>query len=261
MLIHDDIEDNAIQRRGKRALHKIFGEEQAINTGDYLHTLSWEPICEFLYKNRKIGKLVYNKFTDIIKTTISSQSEDLDFSHFVGSFKNINELKYYKIASGKGAYYSVYGPMQLGAIIANQNIKTINILKDIGEPAGIAAQIQNDILDMIEKSKSGIKFQDIYEGKLTLMLIHTVKLANKYEKLQIKKIYSKKQNKTVYDINFIVRLFKKYNSIEYAKEMRDKYGDFAQKKFKEYEQLLPNNKFRRILKDAINAQYKNYKHT
>ena len=48
ILIHDDIEDNSESRRGKPALHKIHGNELAINAGDAVHISMWKALKDYM---------------------------------------------------------------------------------------------------------------------------------------------------------------------------------------------------------------------
>ena len=263
MLIHDDIEDKSEYRRKKLALHKIYGEELALNCGDYLHTEAWSAIADYIVEHGAInGGRMYRKFYDIVNRTIGAQTLDLEFSYNVRDFSKIDEKIYYKIANGKGAYYSVYGPLQMGAIVANQSNMVLKMLKDMGSPAGIAAQIQNDILDIEEGNVSNRGYQDLYDGKLTLISLHISKKANAYERTRIKSIYAKsRQDKSESDIEFLLEMIKKHKGLKYAAQKRDAFGRIADKMFVKYEKRLPNNRFKEILSSAITSQYKTYQHT
>ena len=50
ILAHDDFEDNSLERRGKPALHRIYGAELAVNATDALHIIMWK----MLKNNEKI---------------------------------------------------------------------------------------------------------------------------------------------------------------------------------------------------------------
>jgi len=222
MLIHDDIEDKSEYRRKKLALHKIYGEELALNCGDYIHTEAWSAIADYMAEHGSTnGGRMYRKFYDIVNTTIGAQTLDLEFSYSIRDFSKVDEQFYYKIANGKGAYYSVYGPLQIGAIVANQQERVLKMLQDMGSPAGIAAQIQNDILDIEEGNMSNRGYQDLYEGKLTLISLHIFNKANASEKARIKSIYAKnRQDKSESDIEFLLRMIKKHKGLEYTAHKR-----------------------------------------
>ena len=263
MLIHDDIEDKAAMRRGGPALHMMFGEELALNAGDFLQAESWHALCEFMAESDKhTARAMYNKFYDIMRTTVFAQGLDLQFSHSAVALDSMNEEVYYEIAAGKGSYYSVYGPMQMGAIVAKQGTRVLDAIQKIAKPAGVAAQIQNDILDMTESMKSGRRYQDLYEGKITPMLINTFACSDVGERDMMKRVYAKQQEaKTEEDISMLLHLNEKYKSLDYAAKKRDYYGLQAEKMLDKYDKLLPNNEFKEIFKAAIIAQYKNYQHT
>jgi geranylgeranyl diphosphate synthase type II len=263
LLIHDDLLDKSEFRRGGPTLHKVYGEELALNCGDYLQAEAWSAIAEYIIKYGTYrGKRLSEKFYDIINTTIDAQTLDVNFSRKTRDFSEVDEKDYYKIAGGKGSFYSVYGPLQLGAIIAGQPQRMINILKKIGEPAGVAAQIQNDILDMEEGTVSSRGYQDLYEGKLTLISLYVFNSATKSEKIKISSIFAKeREEKSDLDIEFLLNLIRKYEGLEYAAKKRDEFGHLADKMFVRYADSLPENRFKEILKSAITSEYRAYKHT
>ena len=111
----------------------------------------------------------------------------------------------------------MYGPLQLGAIAGD---KVVAALKEVGNDAGKAFQIADDILDVIgDEKKFGKKpLGDLYEGKVTLIILHAYKNATPEEKAKINGIYRKRRSEKTWEINFLNDMIKKYGSIaSYAK--------------------------------------------
>jgi len=219
-IIHDDVEDNGKIRRGLPALHRIYGNAQAINAGDHLHMEVWNVLKDYIKdKGMKKGIPVYEKFYDIVKSTIEWQHVDLSFTERRGNIDTINEKAYYKLADKKSAYYSVYGPLQIGMLCSWPTPDNLTLLEEIGKPVGIAAQIQDDILDFEGLEDFGKnRYQDLYEGKPTLIILHTLKLVDNKEKKHIQNIYSKiPAEKTDNDIGFLLGMIRKHKGIEYTK--------------------------------------------
>ncbi len=257
ILVHDDIEDHSELRRGKASLNKLYGFEIALNAGDAGHIVMWKMLKDYLISNKN-GILVYNKFLDILEKTVEGQFLDINFIYNKKNFENIDEDLYFKIINSKTCYYTVYGPMQLGAIVAGADENTLKIIEEIGNPAGIAFQITDDVLDLTadEKVFGKQKYGDLYEGKITLIILNTYKNATQEEKNKINLIYSKSRNqKTSEDIEFILKLIDKYKGIEYAKKIGEHYTQIAKQNIEKYLTKLPNNEYSLILLSAIQELY------
>jgi geranylgeranyl diphosphate synthase type II len=177
ILIHDDIQDNSDERRGKPTLHKIYGPELAINAGDLLHTIMWRIILDINSKE------ISDEFYKIITRTELGQAVEQIWTN--QKLKKIENDKYFFIADSKSAYYTIAGPMRLGAILAHATKKQINSITEFGLYLGRCFQLVDDILD-IEQDKK--------EGKVTLAntkgIEYTKKLAEEM-KLKAKTIFDK----------------------------------------------------------------------
>ena len=74
LLVHDDFEDNSEERRGKPALHKIYGNELAINAGDYLHFLMWKILMDNAkVLGNEVSFRVLKEFERFMDITITGQ--------------------------------------------------------------------------------------------------------------------------------------------------------------------------------------------
>ncbi len=263
ILIHDDIEDNSELRRGKPALHKLYGSELAINAGDAVHMAMWKMLKDYIeMKGLKKGGVIYDKFYKMLEYTVEGQYIETNFIYNVRSIASASEDLYIRIASSKTGYYTVYGPMQIGALVAGQKDSTLDMLKEIGHPAGIAFQITDDILDMIadEKVFGKKRYGDLYEGKLTLIILYTYRKANAFEREKMEKIFSKRrEQKSEEEIFFLADLVDKYGGINFAKEKAKHYANLSKKAFEKYEGKLPNNQYKDIMLSFIDEAYKRHK--
>jgi len=174
ILIHDDIEDKSTKRRGKPTLHKLYGTELAINAGDALHIIMWKMIHDINSKE------ITNEFYKILlRTTLGQGVEQI----WTNSNKKIEEDNYFFVADSKSAYYSIAGPMRLGAILAEASKPELDKITEFGLHLGRCFQLVDDILDLE---------QDKNEGKSTLAIEkgidYTKKLAEG-EKNKAKKIF------------------------------------------------------------------------
>lgn len=173
ILIHDDIEDNSDERRHGPTLHKEYGHELAINAGDALHIIMWKMVNDI--RNPEIT----NEFYRMLMRTALGQGVEQIWTN--RKSKEINKDEYFFIADSKSAYYSIAGPMRLGAILANATKEQIDKITEFGLYLGRCFQLVDDLLDLEQDKK---------EGKVTLAntkgLEYTKKLASEMkDKAQI----------------------------------------------------------------------------
>jgi geranylgeranyl diphosphate synthase type II len=263
ILMQDDAEDGSELRRGKPTAHLIYGWVHAINATNTGQMAMWRMLKDYLIKmgNEK-GNRMYEKFYDMLEYTVEGQYIENKFIHNTKDLRQASEDLYFRILESKTCYYTVYGPMQIGAIAAGQPDSMLEILKDIGRNAGIAFQIQDDILDMTadEKVFGKKNFGDLYEGKITLMVLHAYEGATPEEKARMDAIYVKKrEDKTKEEIDFIREMVEKYKGLDYAKEVSKKHGAMAAESIEKYRSRLPQNEYTEIMLSAMKEMYERNK--
>jgi geranylgeranyl diphosphate synthase type II len=151
ILISDDIQDHSDSRRGKPSLHKLYGVEQALNASNVLENVMWKMMID-------VGSNDINDelFKIIMRTTLGQSVEMLWTSDKDAKF---TDDKYFFIADSKSAYYTIAGPMRLGAILAGATQKQLNSITEFGLYLGRCFQLVDDLLDLDQDKK---------EGKITL---------------------------------------------------------------------------------------------
>ncbi|MEM3883992.1 MAG: polyprenyl synthetase family protein, partial [Methanothrix sp.] len=232
----------------------------AIDASDTGQIAMWKMLKDYIIQaGVEKGNRLYEKFYDMMAYTVEGQYIENTFIQDTKDLSKADESLYMRIVDSKTCYYTVYGPMQLGAIVAGQSDETLELLKKVGENAGIAFQITDDILDMTaDEKKFGKKnFGDLYEGKLTLIILHSYKSATTEEKQKIDAIYRKKrQEKTQEEIDYLRSIIEKYDGIDYAKGVAKKYGSKAQELVEQYASTIPKNEYTDIIISAMQKLYK-----
>ncbi len=254
LLIHDDLEDNSCSRRGKPTLNKLHGFELATNAGDTLHVIMWKAIADIeKLLPIKIAREVREEFLRILFRTTVGQTAELLWTK-----KNILDFSdedWFYIADGKTSYYTIAGPMRLGAIVAGASKKELDKIADFGLLVGRSFQITDDILDLTSDF-CGLKkqqYNDLYEGKRTIITGHLYRKAKKGEREKIKKIFAKKrEGKSEKEINWIVQKIKEYGSIQYAKKIALEQKKEAMKIFENELKFLKERKARTKLLLLLN---------
>lgn len=141
-LIHDDIEDRSLTRRGKECIWVKWGEAQAINAGDALCALACSACSDL--RNEFSDHTALAAMTSLIQTNfLLTTGQYLDIA-----FENAEELKlddYWKMVRGKtGELISLC--FELGGMLAENSTCDLLKIKDLGMKIGLAFQVQDDWL-------------------------------------------------------------------------------------------------------------------
>ncbi|MFH0829950.1 MAG: polyprenyl synthetase family protein [Candidatus Aenigmatarchaeota archaeon] len=253
ILIHDDIEDDSDDRRGKPTLHKMYGSELAINAGDALHVLQWKMLAD----NRQVlGDAmmckVLNEFYSILERTTLGQTIEMEW--IKSNNFNFTEKDYYVISDSKTGLYTITGPMRLGAIIAGAQEHEMVALGKFGIPFGRAFQIQDDVLNLTaEQAKYGKEIGgDILEGKRTLMVAHLLANTDGHEKQKVIEIFSKpRQQKTQEETKWVLDMMRRKGSIDFGKRKSLEFAREAEQIFDREMGFLKDSPAKEALRAGI----------
>ena len=237
-LIVDDVEDDSELRRGKPTIHKIFGEDIAINLGNAMYFL---PLIIFIKKKNEIEKdrliKAYETYIEEMIKLSFGQGNDIVWHRGIIKDEKIREEEYLQMCAYKTGTLARMSA-KLAAILAEASDEIIEKIGRFAESIGIAFQIQDDILDVTAPESIGKTFgNDIKEGKRTLMVIYTLQKANEKDKKRLIEILNKHTD-DIEERKEAIEILKKYNSIEYAKNVARKTVEDS---WKEIEKIIPDN--------------------
>lgn len=254
ILMHDDWEDGNELRRGKPTLHKLYGDVYAVNAGDSAHMIMWKILHDASQiPNPQIGERLYDKFYDILLVTAEGQYYDLALTRSK-SITRFTLEDYWQSIYAKSVYYSVCGPMQLGAIAAGQPEKIIEKIKEYGVPIGNAFQTKDDLLDCTSTEDALGKTigNDVCEGVKTSILWHFVRNASPAQLEFANELYSKdRKEKSPFEIKKMLSLFKETKSIDFAQNLVDTFSAEALQKFEEQAKGIPESDIKETARDAM----------
>ncbi len=182
-LIHDDIEDSSLTRRGEPCMHIAEGEGLAINAGDLALSLVTGSVVDDPALNDAVKLRVLKELVDMTTRTIEGQALDIGWAR--DSRFDLSVDDYLVMANHKTAFYSGAIPLAVGSIIGGGTSEQTAALRSFGMATGLAFQIQDDVLNLVGKKESvGKDFRsDITEGKRTLVAIHALHNASRSERL------------------------------------------------------------------------------
>ena len=164
-LIHDDVMDNAVLRRGATTINKKWSINQAILSGDVLMIHAYKH----LLSSKDVNKLFVQKFTETAIEICEGQQLDLDMQTNI----SFGLDDYYRIIdrkTGSLIKLSLTAPCYL----TDLGFKYLNTMNSIGLYLGQLFQIQDDYLDVYgEQDKVGkLKGGDVFENKKILVPWH-----------------------------------------------------------------------------------------
>ncbi|MEM3579396.1 MAG: polyprenyl synthetase family protein [Candidatus Bathyarchaeia archaeon] len=247
-LMIDDIEDASEYRRGKPCTYKIYGLDVAVNAGNAMYYLPLLPLME---NRKKIGaeKLakIYEIYGQEMINLSLGQAMDIAWHKGLANADQVSEEDYLQMCAYKTGTLARMAA-KIAAVLADADKKLIEKLGFFAESIGVAFQIQDDILDLTGEEfveKKGGRGQDITEGKRTLIVIHTLKIADIKDKkrlIEILRMHTSDQKLK----DEAIAIMQKYNSIDYAKNFARK---IVKESWENVEKLLPPSN----AKEKLNA--------
>lgn len=214
-LVHDDIVDDAMQRRGFFSINALWQNKIAVLVGDYL-----------LSKGLLLS-LDNNDYTllQILSQAVKEMSEGELLQIEKTRKLDIEEEVYFEIIRRKTASL-LASACAAGAYSASQDKVQAEQMRLFGEKVGIAFQIKDDLFDYGSDNIGKPTGIDIREKKMTLPLIYTLNKADKTTKRRIIYIV-KNQNKQKEKVNEVIALVRQAGGIQYAQDKMYAYRDAA----------------------------------
>ncbi len=164
-LIHDDIVDNALTRRGNPTVNALWGNNIAILLGDYYFAKTAGLIADI--NDNRIDRL----FSD----TVATVCEGTIMEMMTAGRIDLATKSYFEKISHKTACL-IAACCKGGAIVSQASHEEIDLLYEYGMNLGIAFQIIDDILDYTEDQETIGKpaGNDLRQGMVTLPLIYAL---------------------------------------------------------------------------------------
>lgn len=215
-LLHDDVVDEAKERRGNPSVYAQWGNKTAILSGDYLLAASFLVITGI--SNAKIWSILANV------GKLLAEGELLQLNKADG--ETVSETHYFKVIERKTA--TLFSACtEVGAISAGADNEKIKRMREFGENLGIGFQIKDDIFDYSDSNVIGKPTgNDLREGKITLPLIYALKASSESERKEILlKIQSISTNELY--IAEIQQFARDKGGIQYAEEKMSHYKNKA----------------------------------
>lgn len=211
-LVHDDIEDGDLMRRGRPTTHRRYGIPQAINIGDYF-------VCKVL--DTMVNGEQWNAATRL--RLLRLMSEIADHTH-IGQCLDMNARTsrqftredYLRIVREKTGYY-LAAPMLGGAIIAGAGEEVLEPLRRLGHAVGPLFQVVDDVIDLTEGKGRGEVGSDIREGKRSYLVAAAAELAAPADRERMYDVLDRPREETsAQDVAWVAELFRACGALEDA---------------------------------------------
>lgn len=197
-LIHDDIEDESWWRRGKPTLHIDHGIPIAVNVGDAMLSLSLQPLLDNVERVGLGPALrILRAVAHMTRQTVEGQAIELEWVR--SNAWQLDDADYLEMVELKTSWYSFITPLQAGAVAAGAGPDRLAQLESLGRHLGAAFQITDDLLNLrADPEDYGKEIGgDLWEGKRTLMLLHTLRSAEPDDRERALRIMARRRPSTI----------------------------------------------------------------
>jgi geranylgeranyl diphosphate synthase, type II len=176
-LIHDDVEDASLFRRGEPTLQQAHGLAIAVNVADGMFALAMLALLENLeLLGLRVSLEIFRQIVGMLWTTVGGQATELDWIRAnTWQFADYRAA-YEDLVVRKTATYSFIVPVQVACSAATTSPELRGELAAFARHVGIAFQIADDLLNLRDDTEGYGKEArgDLWEGKRTLMLLHAL---------------------------------------------------------------------------------------
>jgi len=236
ILVHDDIIDRSETRRGRKTIHaasaetqfardpdmekaRHFGVSRAICIGDYgMFEANYQLAHAQVDDTTKVRLL--KEFANIQLVTLEGEITDVMLPYEpIDPAQNYDDYTYAvnQIYRDKTAWYTLAGPLAIGAICGGGSFELETKLRDIALPLGIAFQIKDDLLGMYASDEILGKpaISDLHEAKQTFTYGYAYKYATALQREVLDRLYGK-QDATQDDLQTVREIFTATGAKEFS---------------------------------------------
>ena len=210
-LVHDDVVDDAYQRRGFFSINALWKNKIAVLVGDYLLS---KGLLLSLENNQYI-------LLQILSNAVKSMSEGELLQIEKARRMDIDEAIYYEIIRGKTASL-IASACSSGAATSGIDAEGVERMRVFGEKIGMAFQIKDDLFEFGWDDVGKPLGTDIKEKKMTLPLIYALNNAKKTDRNRIIDLIKRKNSETA-KINEVINFVRNSGGMEYADTVMQRY--------------------------------------
>ncbi|KMT64546.1 octaprenyl diphosphate synthase [Catenovulum maritimum] len=215
-LLHDDVVDESLKRRGRDTANALFGNQASVLVGDFLYTRSFQMMVSL--NTMKVMQVLSDA------TNVIAEGEVMQLMNC--NNPDTSEQSYMDVIYSKTAKL-FEAATRLTAVIAEKDQATETALADYGRYLGTAFQLMDDWLDYAGDSESLGKNvgDDLAEGKPTLPLIHAMANGNEAQVKLIRQVIE--QGNGLDQLDEVLAIIKQTESLDYTYKKAEEHAQMA----------------------------------
>lgn len=205
-LLHDDVVDSANLRRGNRSANSVWGNQASVLVGDFLFAKSFSVMVGS--ESLRILKILSDTTTQLAEGEILQLINTCDLE--------VDEPRYLQVVRDKTAIL-IAASCQVAGVLAGVDEQHEAALREFGLEIGTAFQLMDDALDYVadEEDFGKERGHDLFEGKMTLPLIHAYANATGQEQQEVSRIIEAEEL-TKEDLDYVCQLIDAKDGIQYT---------------------------------------------
>lgn len=234
-LLHDDVVDESLERRGKKTANLVFGNQASVLVGDFLFSKSFQMMVES--GSLDILRILSNASAIIAQGEVLQLAATNDIETDMPTYLHIIESKTAALFAAS---------CEVGAVLSDKDNSTITAMRIYGTKLGTAFQIIDDALDYAaDQEKLGKEIGDDFkEGKMTAPVIFALENANEEERIFWKRTLGYKKQKEE-DFDQAMKIIASHNALDKTIALAQKYADDATQALS----VLPDGQIKTLLCD------------
>ena len=241
-LLHDDVVDESLTRRGIRTANDIWGNKISVLVGDYLFSQSFKMMV-------KTGSI--EALSLLAESSSSISRSEVRQLQIIGN-TNITRADYLKLITEKTAMLFATA-CKVGAIVAGASQHEAQDIYEYGLNFGITFQIMDDYLDYFGiDTNTGKKIGgDFYEGKITAPVLLLLIGVNDDERIYLNRVFSAEATKTELDLVKVTEMMYRYSIQDKVKAFARVYSEMGKKNIERFQQNDIAKNLLKLLDESI----------
>jgi len=218
-LIHDDVMDEDLVRRGRPTVAAIWGNPIAIVAGDGLFAIAFRSIAE----NARIPGVRREQVLRLVQLLSETclglcQGQTMDLLLEEDPEPKIEQyMEMIRLKTGVLLEFA----LESGAILGGGSDQQVEMIGKFGAPLGMAFQIKDDLLNLTgtEEVLGKPRGSDIVRGKKTLIVLHTLTHGTRADAKRLRTILDLPNNKvTSAIVDEAIEILTRNGSLKYAEK-------------------------------------------
>jgi len=252
-LVHDDVEDDSEERRGKPTLNSLHGVPVAVNVGDALTLLGIRALLD----NRGVlgpwlSMRLIEETERMARESIEGQAIELGWRR--DNALHLTEADYLDMVLRKTCWYTTIYPSRAGALIGRGHASGLERFLRFGFFLGAAFQIQDDLLNLRgDPARYGKELEgDLWEGKRTLMLIRLLECCAASERDRLGEFLTRpRRARQASDVSWVRERMDHYGCLDHAGRVAHALAGAALHEYAEIYAPLPDSRDKQFIRELV----------